>query len=178
MRTLIGPAAVVPLLLLLAGCSLVSVTLLIDLDVAGSYTSNHNNVAGIEVNLTDDPDFAEHQDQIKSVDEVGFVLRMWSNMPVPATGELWISREPVLPATDVGVRNSPSARRVLSGLTLPEAGEVSVSFDESLALQENQAFLHQIIQTGHFYLYGIAGASLFQVTVDDLTVVVVMTVEE
>lgn len=167
--------------LLLAGCSLVSVTLLIELDVEGTHRSTSSNIAVIAVDLTDDPDFEDNKDKIQSVDEVGFVFRATNNIAQAATGEIWLSLVEIPNATPESVRSGGAARRVLSGLVLPPApGAIDIRYEESLNLQDeaNRAFLHDAVEGGRFYLYGIADTSNFDLTIDQLTVVVVLTAGE
>jgi hypothetical protein len=162
-------------LLLVAGCSLVSVTILINLDVTGTHRSTSSETAFIAVDLTQDPDFRDNQDKIQSVDEVGFVFRAQNNIAVQARGEIWISRSAIVPATPTSIRFQ--ARRILSGLVLPSGGYANITYEQSLAMEDpiNKPYLHESVKQGRFYLYGIADTATFDLTIDQLTAVVVLT---
>jgi hypothetical protein len=165
-------------LLLIAGCSLVSVTLLINLDVQGTHRSTSSNVAMIAVDLTQDQDFKDNKDKIASVDEVGFIFRAQNNIQQGATGQIYMSEVPVVPQTAATIIGSGLAKRVLSGLTLTPGGYVTITYEQSLALEENTDYLHRLVKSGHFYLYGVADTSTFDLTIDQLTVVAVITAEQ
>ena len=176
-----GLLAVSALALCLPGCSLVSGTLRIEHDFAeGPQQSSQGNVAELIVDLNVDKDFRDNKDKIKSVDEVGFVFRARNLLGNTAHGVFYISKTSLRPLTGpltaAVIQSSPLATKVLDGLML-QAGYTNIDYDGSLALEVNQNVLHETVQGGTFYLYGIADDSDFDITIDKLTAVVVVTVE-
>ncbi len=176
-----GFFAVAAIALCLPGCSLVSGTLRIERDFPeGLQQSQDEFVAELFVDLNKNSDFKDNKDKIKSVDEVGFVFRAQNNRDtVPdstAHGMIYISKTPIRPLTAEAIQASPSATRVLEGLVL-QSGYTNIDYDASLALEVNQSVLHDAVKDGTFYLYGIADESDFNITIDKLTAVVVVTAE-
>jgi hypothetical protein len=164
--------------LLLSGCNLVSATLRIEHDFAGgAQQSTGSTVTELPFDLAQDKDYKDHRDKIVSVDEVAFLFRAQNNRPVDTQAEVWLSRSPIAPLTPDAVRHSADARRVLRGLVLPADSVVDVDYRTSLDLQENTEYLYRAVREGTFYLYAIADSSEFDLTIDQLTAIVVLTVE-
>jgi hypothetical protein len=87
---------------------------------------------------------------------------------------IYISKTQIRPLTAAAIQ--ASATRVLQGLVLQPA-YTNIDYDASLALEVNQTVLHDFVKGGTFYLYGIADESDFDITIDKLTAVVVVTAE-
>ncbi len=161
--------------LLAIGCSLVSGTLRIEHDFEGGpQQSTGQNVKELAVDLNSDSDFKDNKDKITSVDEVGFVFRAQNNLGTVANGVIYISKTPVRPLTADAIRSA--ATPVVQGIVL-QSGYTDISYDNSLALEVNQDVLHATVKDGTFYLYGIANQTDFDITIDKLTAVVVVTFE-
>lgn len=163
--------------LLLAGCDLIAGQLRIEYDVippAASHQATDQSIGTIGVDLTNNKDFKDNQDKIKSVDEVGFVFRVRNNRSEAATGRIYMTATPL--ASPSLSTLASSATLVLDGLAVPGSSYVEVDYAQSLALQQNQTLLHSQIQSGRIYLYGVGSGAPFDVTIDQLTVVLVMSV--
>lgn len=177
-RSVLGALVLTSLALLVYGCSLVSGTVRIEHDFrTGPQQSTGQGVKALGVDLTEDKDFNDNKDKIKSVDEVGFVFQAVNNLPVGANGQIWISRYPITPLTATAIRLG--ATLVVDGLTLAAGPGVGtdITYDESLAHQVNQTVLHELVKGGAFFIYGIATASDFDITIQKNTAVVTLTVE-
>jgi hypothetical protein len=174
-RKLLGVATLA--CVLLAGCDLIAGQLRIVYDVippASSQQSTDMSVGVIGVDLTQNKDFKDNQDKIQSVDEAGFVFRARNNLGTAASGQVYMTSSPLMfPSADI-VRQQGTL--VLDGLSIAASGYVDVDLAQSIALQRNRALLHQQIQTGRIYLYGVAQGAPFSLTIDQLTVVLVLTV--
>jgi hypothetical protein len=164
-------------LFLLSGCDLVGGQLRIVQDVIPpnpSHQATDQSIGVIGVDLSTNKDFQDNKDKIKSVDEVGFVFRVQNNLSTPATGRIYMTATPlVLPS--LGTLQQ-QATLVLDGLALPGNGTLDVPYDQSIALQKNRDLLHAQLKTGTIYLYGAAEGAPFNVTIDQLTVVLVLNV--
>jgi len=172
-----GFFAVVAIALCLPGCSLVSGTLRIEYDFPeGPQQSDSTSVAELKVELNDNQDFKDNKDKIKNVDEVGFVFRARNLLGKTAQGVIYLSKTPIRPLKPATIRLSPLATRVVQGVAL-QSGYTSIDYDASLALEVNQSVLHDAVKDGTFYLYGIADEADFDITIDELTAVVVVTAE-
>jgi hypothetical protein len=179
----IGFLAVAAIALSLPGCSLVSGTVRIEYDFTqGPQQSTGQDVKELFVDLNNNQDFKDNKAKIKSVDEVGFVFRARNLLADSPHGMIYISKTRILPLppatllTAAAIQSSPAATKVLQGLVL-QPGYTNIDYDASLALEVNQTVLHDTVQGGTFYLYGIADASDFDITIDKLTAVVVVTAE-
>jgi hypothetical protein len=177
-RRTLGALAVSFLVLVVAGCVLVSGTIRIEHDFKeGPQQSTGQNVKEMAVDLNVDSDFKDNKDNIKSVDEVGFVFQAINNLSTGATGQIYASKLPISPLTAAQIRLM--GKLVVNGLVLSAGPGVAtdISYDQSLAHEVNQDFLHDLVKDGTFYLYGIASQPDFDITIQKNTAVVVVTVE-
>ena len=170
-----------PLLLFVvaaAGCDLASVQVRITEDVvtpgSNEQHSTDSNIAMVGVDLADDSDWKEHKDNIKSVDAAGFVLRIHNNRSEAATGRLYMSANPIANPSLTILANQ--ATLILDGLAVPGNTSVELDFEDSLALEVNRTLLHEQMLTGKIFVYGVGEGAPFDVTIDQFTVVVVVTV--
>jgi hypothetical protein len=169
--------ALILTVLVTAGCSLISGTVRVEYDFqSGLQHSTGQNVGAVNADLTTNKNYNDNKDKIKSVDEVGFVFHAQNNLSNAATGEIWLSPTQISPATAANIR--AQARRVVHGLAMNPNGSMDVSYETSLSLEDNPDYLHEVVKGGKFFLYGLAdGTSTFDITVDKLTAVVLLTVE-
>jgi hypothetical protein len=171
--------AISALVVLLPGCPLISGTLRIEHDFEqGPQRSTGQDVKELSVDLNQDQDFRDNKDKIKSVDEVGFVFRAQNNRGTTAHGVIYISKTPIRPLTAAGIQSSPFATKILQGLVL-QPGYTNIDYNGSLALELNQKVMHETVRGGTFFLYGIADPTEteFDITIDKLTAVIVVTAE-
>ena len=153
-------AAAWALSLLVTGC-IVSGQFIVLISGTNTIRSTDLLLEYVEVDLTDHDTWKDHQDKIQAIIDIKFECQFENNLPDSADGELWISTE--LYTTVTQVRDN--ATRVLHGLGL-EGDEVrDVSFSESSTYIENLQTVLDLLETGHFYVYGIAADVPFDVTV-------------
>ena len=170
-----GFLAVAAIALSLPGCSLVSGTIRIEYDYTGNpQQSTQGNVAELAVDLNTNQDFKDNKDKIKSVDEVGFVFRARNLLGNTAHGVIYISKGQIRPLTAAAIQ--ASATRVVQGVML-QSGYTNIDYNASLGLEVHQTVLHDFVKGGTFYLYGIADDSDFDITIDKLIAVAVVTAE-
>jgi len=153
-------AAALALSLVMSGCILSGQFIVL---IAGTSTIHSTDTVldYVEVDLTDNETWNDHQDEIQGIVDIKFECQFENNLSSPADGELWISTE--LYTTVTQVRDN--ATLVLSGLAL-EGDEVrDVSFSESSDYIENLDTVLDLLESGHFYVYGIASGVPFDVTV-------------
>lgn len=131
--------------------------------IAGTSTiqSTDETLDYVHVDLTTNETWEEHQDDIQGIVDVKFECRFENNLASPADGELWISTE--LYSDVQQVRDS--ATRVFSGLNLEANEDRDVSFSESADYIENLDIVLDLLESGKFYVYGIAAEVPFDVTV-------------
>jgi hypothetical protein len=180
LKTLLVPALAAVLMLAASGCDLVSVTVRIVQDVIAPGGTPYHAVSGategnIGVDLTNDSDFKDHKDNIKSVDGAGFVFRVQNNLAATATGQIYFSATPINPPSEANIRSQGTL--ILTGLALPGNAYTNIDYEGSLALQvaANQPLFHETIKSGKIYLYGLAQNAPFDLTIDQLTVILMIT---
>lgn len=162
-RTILYSATVAAALILgviVTGCILSGQFVMV---IAGTSTiqSTDNNLDYLAVDLTTNDTWEEHKDDIQGIVDVKFECRFENNLASPADGELWISTE--LYGTVQQVRDN--ATRVFSGLNLGGNEDRDVSFSESADYIENLDVALDLLESGQFYVYGIAADVPFNVTV-------------
>lgn len=180
LRNLLIPALAGLALLAAPGCDFVSVTLRIVQDVIAPGEPSHHVQSGqtqgtLGVDLTGNQDFKDNQDKIKSVDAAGFVFRVRNNNPTPATAQIYFTTSAIAAPTEANVR--AQGKLILSGLALPGSAYTDIDFEDSLALQvaANRDAFHTAIKSGRIFLYGLAANPPFDLTIDQLTVVIILT---
>jgi hypothetical protein len=180
LRSLLVPALAGLVLLAVPGCDLVSVTLRIVQDVIAPGEPAHHVQSGqtqgsLGVDLTQDKDFKDNQDKIQSVDAAGFVFRVQNNSATAATGQIFFTTNPIASPTETNIRSQGTL--ILNGLALPGGTYTDIDFEDSLALQvaANRDAFHTAIKGGKIYLYGLAQNPPFDLTIDQLTVVIIIT---
>jgi hypothetical protein len=153
-------AAALALSMVVTGC-IVSGQFIVLIAGTNTIHSTGDDLDYVEVDLTDNDTWEEHKDEIQGIIDIKFECQFENNLSDSADGELWISTE--LYTTVAQVRDN--ATRVLSGLEL-EGDEVrDVSFSASSAYIENLDTVLDLLESGHFFVYGIASDVPFDVTV-------------
>lgn len=136
--------------LLTAGC-IISGQFVILIDWGG-IVSTDQSLDWDEVDLTDDDTWQDHKDDIQNIIDVKFEVTIINNLGTVATGEVYLS--PTLHGSITDVRNN--AIRILHGIEVPANSTRTISFEESAAFQENLSAALDLVETGQFYIYGIA----------------------
>ncbi len=160
-------------ILSLAGCFIVAVTVVVDYEINSADLFQESDFLYFEVNLTQDDTWNDHKDDIKYIDNVGFIMWAENNGASNASAELYIARTHSDAITTVAdVRDSTT--RVLSGLTL-EPGENYIDWASSLGYIENIDTLRAIVESGQFVIYATTTTLPFEVHIDSAIVVVTGT---
>lgn len=136
-------------------------------------TGDDNGFQYFYLDLSEDEDWNDHQDKIKSIDNIGFQLWVTNNGASETTGQLFISASGTTYADTAEVRDS--ATLVLDGLILPP-GPTYVDWPTSLNYLQNISTLKEIVKGGHFHGYALTTTLPFNITVDSARVIVTVTV--
>jgi hypothetical protein len=151
----LGLLGIIAVGLLLGGCILISGTFVIvqtfDLSAqSGFYYYN--------VDITEEPDWEDHKDNIDAIESVGFEL--WTDN---FEGEGWSfdvyldgADQPVYTDRDDVIAN---ATQVLDGLAIPR-GPMHLTYGESFAYVINVETMKALVKTGQFHYYGFARGEL------------------
>jgi hypothetical protein len=138
----------------IAGC-LASGTLVVVFDIP-KFTSLPLSVVYQPINLTENSDYEDHKDKLKSIDEItlaGFIVNSGSS---DAISEIWISDE--LYTDTASVREN--ATLVFMSPSIPADDTLFLHWSDGRANMRNLGVLEdQIKNGGQFNVYGIADGS-------------------
>lgn len=146
--------------LLAAGCILSGqFTIVVNIDDEIAYVNQVLNSAVID--LTNDATWKDHKDDIQNIIDVKFELTVENNTSSAATGEVYVSENEY--TTEAEVKDN--ATLVLSGIVVDPNATRTISFTESAKYITNLKTLLDLVKTGHFYVYGLAAAPPFEITI-------------
>ena len=130
----------------------------------------------IEVNLSEDEDFAEFREKIKDIDNVGFYLEVTNNLGTDATFQLFLEPDTSKNWTDPAYVVDSGAYLVFTGLTIPGGESVTIDWNASMAYINNLAEVKPYLESGLFSLYPLAVPhDDFNLTTDSLVIIVTLT---
>lgn len=152
--------------LLIAGC-IVSGQFVITFDLNQTIHSTDTVMDYVFVDLTDNGTWKDHEDDIQGIIDVKFEARFTNNLSTQNTGEVYISAGDSLYSSVAEVQ--AKATRILSGIVLPGNQSVPISFSESAQYIENLSEVLDLLESGKFYIYGIAGTVPFDVTIEGVS---------
>jgi hypothetical protein len=145
--------------LAISGCLLITgQTTFIESVDAGYSTNLH--VAKVWVNLYENSDYADHIKNIKSIDAVSFVAKIYNQGTLANKAELYISSDSNL-TTVSQIRSN--ATKVLTSPLIPGQDSVLIKWNDSFKYMSNQSVLENyVLKVGMFEVYGIADTTPFQ----------------
>jgi hypothetical protein len=146
--------------LVAAGCIL-SGEFIFVVEGDGTITSTDTVLDNLHVDLTSNSTWNDHKDDIKSIVDIKFECKFTNNRSDSASGELYISKNLYTTVSDV----KDNATLVFSGLGLAGNESRTVSFSESSTYISNLDTVLSLLESGEFYVYGIASDTPFSVTV-------------
>ena len=165
-----------PFLALLAiwiqGC-LLSGTFVITFEVDEEIISTQDQWNYASVDLSDDDTWADHEEDIKYIDEVGFTFKVQNlSTTDSATGQLYISDEPNLTDLDsIRVKGT----LIVDGIFLGPDETRHVLWNESFDYILNLDVLKEQVESGTFHLYGICRKTPFHVRFFDIVAIITVT---
>lgn len=161
-RRLLLPALAVGAALLTAGCIL-SGQFVITFDLNQTIHSTDTQMDYVFVDLTTNGTWKDHEDDIQGIVDVKFEVQFTNNLSAQNTGEVYISDSTHFYSTVADVKTN--AKRILFGIVLPGDQSVPISFSESAQYIENLSTVLDLLESGKFYIYGIAGTLPFDITI-------------
>lgn len=133
--------------LLAVGC-LVSGTFVIAEDISFNFSAASGFYFS-KVDITANPDWAEHRDDIDDIDVVGFDFYISSTESGPVTFSAYIDNysadSTVLP---------DSTKRIINGFTVNPGLNQHITYKQSLTFLTNTELLKTLAKTGKFYYWG------------------------
>lgn len=139
--------------LLAAGC-IISGQFILVYSGTATIESTNSDLDPREVDITQEDLWQDHKDDIQGIEDIKFECEFVNNTDHTLHGELYISS--VGYTTVQQVRDD--AIRVFSGLEVLAGETKPVSFSESSAYIENLDTVLDLLESGHFWLYGIVPA--------------------
>lgn len=166
----------------LAGC-IVTGTLVITAKVAPDVNgdpiivSNLDfSAAELEVDLSNDATFAEHRDDIKNIENVGFYLSAKNEKAFPVTFQLFLVPDTSKNFDSAQALVDSLALPILTDLQIPALSTVTIDWNESMQYVTNVHEFKDVLQKGVFSLYPAAiPRNDFKVVIDSLVVIVTLT---
>ena len=147
--------------LLIAGCILSGQFVIIVEWTRSDKTSTETTINAEEVDLTGDETWQDHKDNIQNIVDVKFEATITNNLASEATGEIYVSANELTTLAQIQSQGT----RVLHGIVVPASGTVTIEFNESTKYQEHLQELLDLVETGQFWLYGIAADTPFSITI-------------
>lgn len=149
-----------PLLLaaLVAGCMLVSGQITIVQSFDDDTGATNQKIYYVSVDLTENQDYKDHQEDIKSLEAIGFVVEITNNGNLAAKGQGYLSLEPIDIAnmTPEQIASNPNTHLILDVKEAMAPGETrSITFEDSQECISNFDVIEQGIKEGTMYFYGI-----------------------
>lgn len=154
------PLALVCVLALLSAGCIISGQFVILFDWGG-IASTDQALESEPIDLTSDETWQDHKDNIQNIVDVKFEVEIENLLGTTATGEVYMSATEY--TTVAAVR--ANAIRILYGIEVPGNSSTTVSFEESAQYQENLSEALDLLETGQFYIYGIAENIPFSVNI-------------
>jgi hypothetical protein len=158
------------LVILLTGCGLISITLLLDQDIDETTVPASFYYYGVDV--TDEEDWEDHKDDIKSANWVSFELYLTNPGGTDITFDGYV--DDADNAVCVTATCAQGATRILKDVTIPAGSQRYISPGQSLAFMENMDILRDLAVTGQFHFYGVSTGGSF--VIDSGRVVVAIVV--
>jgi hypothetical protein len=155
--------------IVIAGC-IASGTIVLVFDVDGFQSSNttldHRNV-----NLTENSDYDDHKDKIKSVDAITLTGFIVNNGSSEISAEAWISDDSTL-TTVADIQNNGTL--IFESPTIPAGDTLFLEWADGMQYMRNFGILEDEIKNdGIFTVYGIASGP-FNLTYD-LSIIISIT---
>lgn len=162
------------ILALLTGC-LISGTFVVTAFFTEQDFTTQGEVYFFVVDLTQESEWEDHQDDIESVDLIGFELWITNHDSVAAKFRAYVDElgQPVYNTEAELISNA--VPKVFGDLTI-NPGANTVTYAESLALLTNLEALKTLVESGTFQYYGVATTgNVAGYTIDSARVIVTLS---
>ncbi len=142
---------------LLAGC-LVSGTFVISEIIQGDEFSTGNGFYYHAVDLRDNETWQDHEDDIESIDVIGFEMWIHNYSASATTFDVWIDDIANDSLTSIG-EVEDHATQIIDGLSI-NPGANFVTYGKSLSVLTNTKTLKELLLSGRFHYYGRSSAGI------------------
>lgn len=110
------------------------------------------------VDVTDEPDWEDHKDDIDMVDAVGAEFYIRNTSGAAATFSVWIDDFDNIYADEGQLNASTTAAKIIEDLEVP-TGTTKITYAQSLGYIKNVDRLKALAKTGRFEYYGTSDAT-------------------
>jgi hypothetical protein len=165
------------LLAIIGGCFLVSGQITFVHNFGDGTATADGTVYEFGIDLTENKDYNDHKDKIKSVTAVGFEVKVQNGTAMAATAEGYLTLNPLADPSTVGDMQSGEVKIFsAAGNPVDPMSTRVIDFEESQEYMANFDAIQDAVRDGEFYVY-ITSAEGTEVDYKDLTLVVTMNVE-
>ena len=170
----LGLLGIIAVGLLLGGCLLISGTFVI---VESFDFTTQSGFYYYDIDITDEPDWEDHKDNIDAIDLVGFELWIDNFEAAGWTFDVYVDDGDAA-AYDNRDDVIANATQILTGLIIP-IGSTHLTYGESFAYVTNVETLKTLVKTGNFHYYGFAsGGTVHGYEVDSGKVIITFSASE
>ena len=153
----------VTLILVVAGC-IVSGQFVIVIPFDKTVESSDTDFDWICIDLSDNSTWNDHKDEIQGIVDLKFEARFTNKLSASITGEVWVTDSAYTTIADV----KANGHLFISGIVLEPGQPRNITFSESGAFISNLAEILSVVETGRFYVYGLAADLPFSITIDGI----------
>ena len=163
-------AAVAALFIVMGANCITSGNILVVVDIDNFDAQTDTEFETRRVDLSENEDWKEHKEDINSIDDLGFAVRITNNADVPAAGQLYVWSNPKGATTTVDEVRA-NAILVLDGIVVEPGKTREIEWGESKSFVKNFVEAKKVIFGEEFYVYFFAAETPFSITVQDLVLI-------
>ena len=170
-------AIAIALLLPQSGCKIVSGTTTVERMYRDLSASTSNSFYYEAIDITDEPDWIDHKDDITDIDNVGFELWVTNNSGVANGYNCYVAPfSSSLSGASAKSEVITSATHVLVNVPLAATGQTFIGYADSFSHLTNLETLKTLAESGQFKFFAMSDATPTDFTVDSILVVITITV--
>jgi hypothetical protein len=160
--------------LLLTGCIMVG-TFVIDYEFASD--APFDGLVYYDIDLTEEPDWEDHQDDIKNIDNVGFILRVTNDEDDDLDVQMYIDDidNPIYDNKDDVEDNTDL---ILNNVTFAADDVTVIDWPTSLTKIENVGVLKSLVESGEFRIYMTSSQPNVDIVINFGVIIVTVTAGE
>jgi hypothetical protein len=125
--------------------------------------STDQNVDKYWLDLTTEPDYEEHRDNIREIESIAIVAIVINNGDVAASGEVWVDTDSNYTEPDTV---TTYATRVFVSPTVDPGDTLRINWGDAYIYMEGDEYLDSLIMDeGAFAVYGLADQTPFDIRI-------------
>ncbi len=166
--TLKSALAVLALMVIMGANCVTSGNVVIIEEIEDFVAQTSSTLTTENVNLTENEDWQDQKEDINSIDDIGFACRITNNAAATAAGQLWISKAKQQTTIEAIKTNGVL---VLDGITVEPGQTREIKWGESHDFIKNFDATKEVIFAENFWVYFIASEVPFNITVEDIVLI-------